>query len=338
VKTSEIEATREALLADGVVLCVRLGEGAPVLEACRAALEGGLRLLEITLTTPGALDVMEKLASDGSAKVGAGTVLDPEDVRRVADAGARFVLSPVFDPGVVDEAHRLGLLAVPGASTPTEILREHRHGARLVKVFPSGALGGPDYLRAVRGPLPEISLLPTSGPTSESFAAWLDAGAAAVGVGAEVLPARFSLESVEAAARRVRAAFDTARLGTRSAPPGASTDRLAGASDRPGASVRVTPLASGGGRAHGVACAWQGGQYVAIVAPLGLVACGLFDPAVCEHFDFAVALAHGTPEAPLAESTDLLRAHVDSVTPRALTLGLKVGMTGAECLELLLGE
>jgi uncharacterized protein YunC (DUF1805 family) len=261
-------------------------------------------------------------------------VLDPEDVRRVADTGARFVLSPVFDPEVVDEAHRLGLLAVPGASTPTEILRAHRHGARLVKVFPSGALGGPDYLRAVRGPLPEIPLVPTSGPTSESFAAWLDAGAAAVGVGAEVLPAGFTLDSVEAAARRVRAAFDTARLGTRAVHAGPK----GGPSDRPGASVRVTPLASGGGRAHGVACAWQGGQYVAIVAPLGLVACGLFDPAVCERFDFAVALAHGTPEAPLAEPTDLLRAQVDTVTPRALTLGLKVGMTGAECLELLLGE
>ena len=158
---SRIQSTRERVLADGVFLCVRLGPGAPVVELCRAAASGGLHLLEITLTTPGALDAIRELSDEGLL-VGGGTVLSPHDARAVADAGGCFALSPVFDPDVVDEAHRLGLLAVPGASTPKEILAAHRYGADLVKVFPAGPLGGPDYVRAVRGPLPDVPLVPTS--------------------------------------------------------------------------------------------------------------------------------------------------------------------------------
>jgi len=178
--TATIERTRDAILEEGVVLCVRLGEGAPLLDVCRAAVKGGLRVLEMTLTTPGALDAIRVLAREGGSLVGGGTVLTRDEARAVADASGRFAFSPVFDPDVVDEAHRLGLLAVPGTATPTEILAAHRSGARLVKVFPAGALGGPAYLRAVRGPLPNVPLLPTSGPASESFAAYLAAGAVAV--------------------------------------------------------------------------------------------------------------------------------------------------------------
>jgi 2-dehydro-3-deoxyphosphogluconate aldolase/(4S)-4-hydroxy-2-oxoglutarate aldolase len=111
----------------------------------------------------------------------------------------------------VDEAHAHGLLAVPGAATAAEILAAWRHGARLVKVFPSGPLGGPAYLRAVRGPLPEVPLVPTSGPTAETLADYLAAGAVAVGVGGEVFPPGWTLASVEAAARRVHQALAAAR-------------------------------------------------------------------------------------------------------------------------------
>lgn len=206
-----IERTRHDVLADGVFLCVRLGADAPVIEACRAAVRGGLKVLEVTLTTPGALSVIEEMAREAGAIAGAGTVLTPDDARRVADAGGRFAMSPVFDPGVVDEAHRLGLLMVPGTSTPSEILAAHRHGARLVKVFPAAALGGPAYIRAVRGPLPDIPLVPTNGITADTLADYLRAGAVAVGVGGDVFPDHFSLEHVEKASRRIRDAMDRAR-------------------------------------------------------------------------------------------------------------------------------
>jgi len=176
-----------------------------------AAVRGGLSLLEITLTTPGALRAIEALSRENGAIPGGGTVLTPDEVRAVAEAGGRFVLSPVFDRAVVDEAHRLGLLAVPGASTPTEILAAHRHGARMVKVFPAAALGGAAYLRAIRGPLPDIPLVPTNGITAATIADYVAAGAVVVGVGGEVFPPNFTLDHVEAASRRVRHAMDAAR-------------------------------------------------------------------------------------------------------------------------------
>ena len=130
---------------------------------------------------PGAIDAIAHFAKSGEAIAGGGTVLTVDDVRAVARAGGRFVLSPVFDPEVVDEAHRLGLLAVPGTSTPTEILAAHRHGARLVKVFPAACLGGAAYIRAVRGPLPGIPLVPTNGITADTIVDYVEAGAVAVG-------------------------------------------------------------------------------------------------------------------------------------------------------------
>ncbi|MCA9751739.1 MAG: bifunctional 4-hydroxy-2-oxoglutarate aldolase/2-dehydro-3-deoxy-phosphogluconate aldolase [Gemmatimonadetes bacterium] len=207
MNASRIDATYRAVLADGVFLAVRLGAGAPLLDLCRAARRGGLPLLEITLTTPGALEAIRTLAADADALVGAGTVLTVDDVRAVAEAGARFAMSPVLDPAVVAEAHRLGMLAIPGGGSATEILAAHRAGAKLVKVFPSGPLGGPDFLRKIRGPLPHIPLVPTSGPAIETFADYVDAGAVAVGVGSEVFAPGFTPESVEGAAQRTRDAW-----------------------------------------------------------------------------------------------------------------------------------
>jgi len=202
---------RDEVVADGVFLAVRLDTAEGLVEACRAAVRGGLRVIEVTLTTPGALAAIRALADDGNCLPGAGTVLEVDRVRAVAEAGGRFAMSPVFDPDVVRRAHRLGLLAVPGAGSATEILAAHRCGALLVKVFPAGPLGGPDFLRKVRGPLPDIPLVPTSGPTVANVADYLDAGAVAVGMGSEVFPAGFTPQSVEAAARRVREAMDAAR-------------------------------------------------------------------------------------------------------------------------------
>jgi 2-dehydro-3-deoxyphosphogluconate aldolase/(4S)-4-hydroxy-2-oxoglutarate aldolase len=130
-------------------------------------------------------------------------------------AGGRFTLSPVFAPDAIDEATRLGMLAIPGAATPTEILKAHRHGVRLVKVFPSGALGGPQFLRAVRGPFPKIALLPTNGPNADNLADYFDAGAAAVGIMADVFPPGFTIASVESGARKVRQAVAAWRARSR---------------------------------------------------------------------------------------------------------------------------
>jgi 2-dehydro-3-deoxyphosphogluconate aldolase/(4S)-4-hydroxy-2-oxoglutarate aldolase len=206
--SSAIDATHARVLQDRVILCLRLSDPAIVLDACRAAIRGGLEILELTLTTPGALEVMAQLAKEDAAVVGAGTVLSVQDVERVAQAGGRFAMSPVFDAEVVAAAHQNGMLAVPGAATPTEILAAHRSGARLVKVFPAAALGGPPFLKAVRGPLPDIPLVPTSGPTADTLADYFAVGASAVGIGGEVFPPGFTLEHVEQAARRVRLAVE----------------------------------------------------------------------------------------------------------------------------------
>lgn len=207
-----IDATHTRVLQDRVILCLRLSDPAVVLDACRAAIRGGLEILELTLTTPGALEVMAQLATENAAVVGAGTVLSVQDVERVAEAGGRFAMSPVFDAEVVAAAHQHGLLAVPGAATPGEILAAYRSGAKMVKVFPAAALGGPLFLKAVRGPLPDIPLVPTSGPTADTLAEYFAAGACAVGIGGEVFPPGFTLDHVEQAARRVRRAVEAVAL------------------------------------------------------------------------------------------------------------------------------
>ena len=192
--TTDANSTLQDLRREGAVLAVRMPAGKDLMGACRAALRGGIRVLEITLTTPSALEAIAVLSREPGIIAGAGTVLTADDARAVARAGGRFALSPVFDAG---------------AGSATEILAAHRNGAPIVKVFPSGALGGPEFLRAVRGPFPAIPLLPTSGPTAANLAGYFQAGAAAVGIGGpEFFPPGWTLDSVEQAARRVRAALD----------------------------------------------------------------------------------------------------------------------------------
>jgi 2-dehydro-3-deoxyphosphogluconate aldolase / (4S)-4-hydroxy-2-oxoglutarate aldolase len=206
---SSIERTLRRILDEAVIVAVRLGEADPLIDVCQALTRGGLIVLEITLTTPGALRAIEALTGDNNLIVGGGTVLSPDDVRRVAGAGGRFVLSPVTNDAVIAEAHKHGLVAVPGSATPNEILRAYQSGADLVKVFPSGPLGGPDYLKRIRGPLPGIPLVPTNGPTAADLADYFAVGAVAVGVGGEELFAPgFTPDTVERAARRIRDAVD----------------------------------------------------------------------------------------------------------------------------------
>jgi 2-dehydro-3-deoxyphosphogluconate aldolase/(4S)-4-hydroxy-2-oxoglutarate aldolase len=153
-----------------------------------ALAEGGVRALEVTMTVPGATELIRELSSSLTDDVllGAGTVLDPQTAARVVDAGAKFVVSPVFRPVMIDVCHRLGVPALPGCFSPTEILTAWETGADIVKVFPATALG-PGFLTDVRGPLPHLKLMPTGGVTLDNAGDWIRAGAVAVGVGTALL-------------------------------------------------------------------------------------------------------------------------------------------------------
>lgn len=171
----------QALGALAVVRLPRADDVMPVVEALQA---GGIHAIEVTMTVPGALGAIERVAREGGdgVLVGVGSVLDEDTARRAVEAGATFVVSPVFKPLVLEEAHRQGAAALPGAFTPTEILRAHEAGADLVKVFPSDALG-PSFIKGVLAPMPFLRLCPTGGVTPQNAGQWIRAGAAAVGLG-----------------------------------------------------------------------------------------------------------------------------------------------------------
>ncbi len=200
---SPIDQTFDAIRACPVIVCIRRQSTVAARESIQAVLEGGLSLIEITLTTPGALSLIDEFRDDPRAVLGAGTVLSVEDADRVADVGGRFALSPVFDPEVVTRCADRDVLAVPGSATPTEMLRAYRGGARLIKVFPIGQLGGAPYLKVVRGPLPQIPLAATNGVTLQTLPDYFEAGVVAVGIGGAIL-----FDSAEQTTLRARAFAD----------------------------------------------------------------------------------------------------------------------------------
>jgi len=173
----------EPWLVSGVIAVVRLPESTGLRGVAAALAAGGVAAVEITLTTPGALDAIADLASQGGDSViGAGTVLDEKAARNVIAAGARFVVSPTLDRGVVRYCRDQGVTCLPGAFTPTELLEAWRAGAALVKLFPASALG-PRYLREVLAPLPFLHVVPSGGVSLDNAGDWIRAGAAAVSVG-----------------------------------------------------------------------------------------------------------------------------------------------------------
>ncbi|MDT7653735.1 MAG: 2-dehydro-3-deoxyphosphogluconate aldolase / (4S)-4-hydroxy-2-oxoglutarate aldolase [Pseudonocardiales bacterium] len=178
----------EALVTTRVVAILRAEHASRAEAVVDTLVEGGIRCLELTMTTRGALEVVERLAARIPAGVdlGMGTVLTAAEVDRAVDAGARFVVSPSVVPAVIAAAADRGIASYPGALTPTEIHQAWTAGASAVKLFPAGALG-PDYLKAVRAPLPDIPIVPTGGVGTGSVRAWLDAGACAVGMGSPLI-------------------------------------------------------------------------------------------------------------------------------------------------------
>jgi 2-dehydro-3-deoxyphosphogluconate aldolase / (4S)-4-hydroxy-2-oxoglutarate aldolase len=148
----------------------------------------GIRTLEVTLTTAGALDAIRQIAGDASATVGAGTVLSADDARRSIDAGAEYLVTPAIVPEVIEAAQAHGVPVLVGALSPTEVLTAHRLGAAAVKIFPARAVG-PAYLRDLAGPLPDVALVPSGGVDPANAATFLEAGALAVSVGGSTLRA-----------------------------------------------------------------------------------------------------------------------------------------------------
>jgi 2-dehydro-3-deoxyphosphogluconate aldolase/(4S)-4-hydroxy-2-oxoglutarate aldolase len=166
------------------VAVVRLEDPRSGLDVANALAAGGVTVVEVTMTVPNAVALIEQLTAALSANVivGAGTVVDAKTAGRVIAAGARFVVGPVFRPEVIAECHQHGVPAMPGCFSPTEILNAWDAGADVVKVFPATTLG-PGYFMDLRGPLPQLRLMPTGGVTRENAGAWIRAGAVAIGVG-----------------------------------------------------------------------------------------------------------------------------------------------------------
>jgi 2-dehydro-3-deoxyphosphogluconate aldolase/(4S)-4-hydroxy-2-oxoglutarate aldolase len=191
-----------------VVAVIRLKDPAKLRAVIDAMAAGGVRALEVTMTVPGAIDLIRELAPtlpDGFL-LGAGTVTDTQTARSVIDAGASFVVGPVFRPDVVAACHERDVPAMPGCFTPTEIFTAYQCGADIVKVFPATALG-PQFIKDVRAPLPQIKLMPTGGVTLDNAGDWIRAGAVAVGLGSALLDAKAidegRFDAITANARRV---------------------------------------------------------------------------------------------------------------------------------------
>jgi 2-dehydro-3-deoxyphosphogluconate aldolase/(4S)-4-hydroxy-2-oxoglutarate aldolase len=201
----------------GVIAVIRIREAGRLRTIVDALIEGGVRVLEVTMTVPGAIDLIRDLSTSlpSGFLLGAGTVLDDRTAMRVIDAGARFVVSPVFKPGLVKACFDRDVAALPGCFTPTEILTAWEAGADFVKVFPATALG-PTFFKDVMGPLPDVKLVPTGGVTLDNAGEWIRAGAAAVGVGTALLDAK-AIEAghyhvVTANAARIMAGVRAARV------------------------------------------------------------------------------------------------------------------------------
>ena len=173
----------------GIVPVVRAPSSALAVRAAEALLEGGVSVLEITMTVPDAVSVVALLSErfGERALVGAGTVLNAEQAHACLDAGARFIVSPGLDLATVEAVQARGVAMLPGALTPSEVMAAAKAGADMIKIFPCSALGGAAYLRALRGPLPHVKLLPTGGVNLGTAHEYIAAGAVALGVGTELV-------------------------------------------------------------------------------------------------------------------------------------------------------
>ena len=185
------QKVRDRIAEIGVVPVVRASSSREAFVAAEAVCKGGIPIVEITMTVPGAVEVIRELTKSSGSEVliGAGTVLDPDTARRCLDAGAQFLVSPGLNLQTVEFAVREKVLIMAGALTPTEVITAWNAGSDFVKIFPCGQVGGAKYIKALKGPLPQIPLVPTGGVNLNTAAEFIEAGAAALGVGGELVQA-----------------------------------------------------------------------------------------------------------------------------------------------------
>ena len=179
----------QRIRATGLIPVVRAESADLAMRAVEAIKAGGVDVLEVTMTVPGAIDVIAKLAATFGTEVviGAGTVLDPDTANKCVQAGAQFIVSPALNEETIAFCRANDVAVFPGALTPTEVVRAWNVGADAVKVFPAGAVGGASYLKALKAPLPQIELVPTGGVSLKTAADFIKAGAMALGVGADLV-------------------------------------------------------------------------------------------------------------------------------------------------------
>lgn len=183
------EEARRLIEEIGIVPVIRASSPREARLAAEAVAKGGIPIVEITLTVPGALQVIGELVKTmPEVMVGAGTVLNQDLARQCAEAGAQFLVTPGFEKNCVTVAHKFDLPIMAGALTPTEVMAAWEAGADFVKIFPCSNLGGPGYIKALKGPLPQVPMVPTGGVNLENAADYIRAGAAALGVGGELIP------------------------------------------------------------------------------------------------------------------------------------------------------
>ncbi|MEO1128084.1 MAG: bifunctional 4-hydroxy-2-oxoglutarate aldolase/2-dehydro-3-deoxy-phosphogluconate aldolase [Planctomycetota bacterium] len=208
------ESTIAAALVDaGAVAVVRLKDASIIDPVVDALLAGGVRAIEITMTMPNAIDVIRGLAARGDDRllIGVGSVLDGPTATQAVGAGARYVVSPIFVPAVIDATRDAGAAPIPGAATPTEIHEAHGSGAAIVKVFPADVVGMP-FFKAVLAPMPHLQLMPTGGVTCENAGDWIRSGAVAVGIGSALLNAdALARRDFEEITRRAEVLCDSIR-------------------------------------------------------------------------------------------------------------------------------
>jgi len=184
----------------GVIPIVRVDSTDLARRAVAAIQKGGLSIVEITMTVPGAVRVIEELAAEMGDKtlIGAGTVLDPEKARECVRAGAHFIVSPALNPKTIAYCNDEGIVILPGALTPTEVVKAWTLGGDMVKIFPAGEVGGASYIKALKGPLPQIKMIPTGGVSLATARSFLEAGSEALGVGGDLVSASALKQGLDA--------------------------------------------------------------------------------------------------------------------------------------------
>jgi len=178
----------QRVLDCGIVAIIRANSGEQLVKVARALYEGGVDVIEVTFTVPNVLEILQAVRKDLGDKIllGAGTVLDSETCRAALLAGAEFIVSPTVNLEVIKMCNRYDKLMMPGAFTPTEVLTAWENGGDIIKIFP-GEIGGPNYLKALHGPLPQVRIMPTGGVDLETLPSFFKAGACAVGVGSNLV-------------------------------------------------------------------------------------------------------------------------------------------------------